>query len=201
MVGTTPGTVFEGFIRKEEETAARALTALEVKALEAVKLPTYDQQVARDAFLFSMYTGGVRFGDLCRLKPGNIEGDALVYTMHKSKKVLWIPLVPQAQKIIADYRGEAYLLPLLNGRKAEAGISGANAATNNRLKKAARAAVINPAVSMHWSRHSFALWAAENDVPLDLLRMIFGHSSLAITQRYMRKMNRGALREVFGKMG
>lgn len=201
MAGVVPSDVFKGMIRAEEETAARGLTAEEVAKLEAVKLSTYEQQVARDAFLFSMYTGGIRFGDVCRLRPSNVVDGALEYRANKSRKPLWIPLIPQALAIIEAYRGDPYLLPILNGRtESERGIDVANAATNQRLKKVAKYAGVNPGLSFHYARHSFGHWAAKNKVPVDMLRMIFGHSSLAITQRYMQRLDREGLREVFGKM-
>lgn len=65
-------------------------------------------------------------------------------------------------------------------------------------EREAQYAKINPEVSMHWARHTFAHWAAREKVPLDLLRQILGHSSLSITQRYMMRVDREGIRKVFG---
>ncbi|GAB5518819.1 MAG: hypothetical protein RhofKO_10700 [Rhodothermales bacterium] len=56
---------------KERSAPRRKLEPQEIEALEAIDLPP-DSLIglARDSWLFSFYTGGMRFGDLCKLKAG-----------------------------------------------------------------------------------------------------------------------------------
>ena len=58
-------------------------------------------------------------------------------------------------------------------------------AIHYRIKKAAENAGINDKVSSHWLRHSHATTAIENGCDLHLLQQSLGHSSLAITGKYL----------------
>lgn len=67
-------------------------------------------EVQRDIFVFHCYVG-CRVGDLIHLMPGNIYGDMLVYTPHKTHNngeqavQARVPLHPKAQELIEKYRG------------------------------------------------------------------------------------------------
>ena len=82
-------------------------------------------EVQRDIFVFHCYVG-CRVGDLLRLKPGNINGDMLVYTPHKTQDrgeqsvQARVPLHPKAQELIAKYRGvdkDGRLFPFITAQK------------------------------------------------------------------------------------
>jgi integrase/recombinase XerD len=53
------------------------------------------------------------------------------------------------------------------------------------IKKASREAGISEKASSHWLRHSHATEAIEPDCDLHLLQLSLGHSSLAVTSKYL----------------
>lgn len=63
----------------------------------------------------------------------------------------------------------------------------------NLLRKLADRAGIEKRVHPHGLRHSYASYLAERpDVPLTAIQTMLGHSSLAITERYLHRLNPAA---------
>jgi integrase/recombinase XerD len=104
---------------KTEPTTKEKLSIEEVRALETLDLraePVLD--LTRDAFLFSFYCAGVRFGDMCRLRWKNVQGGRLTYRMAKTQRPKSIKLMPQAEALLSKYdRGgrdpERLIFPIL----------------------------------------------------------------------------------------
>jgi len=77
----------------------------EINALKAVNKFSSDlQKVSKDAFLFSFYTCGMRFSDLCLLTWDNIEGDYIKYFVTKTKEYLSVELNSEALEILNRYK-------------------------------------------------------------------------------------------------
>ena len=58
-------------------------------------------------------------------------------------------------------------------------------AIHRMIKDAAKRASVNPNVSAHWLRHSHSTHSLNNGAAVELLMKSLGHSSLAITSRYL----------------
>ena len=58
-------------------------------------------------------------------------------------------------------------------------------AVHRLVKKAAEKAGINPHTSAHWLRHAHACHSLKHGAGIDLLMKSLGHSSLAVTSRYL----------------
>ena len=58
-------------------------------------------------------------------------------------------------------------------------------AIHRMIKDAAKRAKVNPNVSAHWLRHSHSTHSLNNGAAVELLMKSLGHSSLAITSRYL----------------
>ena len=58
-------------------------------------------------------------------------------------------------------------------------------AVHRLVKKAAEKAGINPHTSAHWLRHAHASHSLKHGAGIDLLMKSLGHSSLAVTSRYL----------------
>ncbi len=58
-------------------------------------------------------------------------------------------------------------------------------ATHRMVKKTALRAGINPHASTHWLRHAHACHSLSNGAGVELLMKSLGHSSLAVTSRYL----------------
>lgn len=168
-----------------------------VKKLADLELDGF-HAVTRDAFLFSFYAGGMRFGDVCLLKPTNIRDGRLDYVMQKTGTHVSVPLPPPALEIVDRYRSDrTYLFPFLtNGAEktwvhVRKRIGSNNTLVNDALKEIAEIAEIRAdGLSFHVSRHSYADFARRKSGDLYAVSKTLGHTSLAVTQQYLREMDR-----------
>lgn len=56
---------------------------------------------------------------------------------------------------------------------------------HNLIKQAVKAAGLNPKVSQHWLRHSFAVHALNAGAPIHVVRDSLRHSNVAVTNAYL----------------
>ena len=174
-----------------------------------------DRWDARNLFLFAMYEGGIRIGDIIQLRWRNIVGDRLIYVMTKNGKQVNVILVQEAKKILMRYkrqgqRPEHYIFPYLDSnaeyakyldyedrQKMPPDISkklfetiNAREARIGRMLREIRALTGIPHLTFHTARHTFALRAKEANVDNTTLKNIMQHSSLNTTETYVKKLDR-----------
>lgn len=183
-------------IPKSVGTHRTKLSMDEVRQLTDAEITGYDALI-RDCFLFSMYCGGMRFGDLAVLKKKNINGDRLQYVMSKSKKAIDLLLIQNAKRIIERWSepDSIYLLPILKRQDLEGrelslknNINARNSYFNKRLVVIMGKANINKSVTFHCARHTAAQTMIQSNVNIDTAREILGHSDLKITQMYLQSL-------------
>ena len=77
---------------KEEVTSKRAISREKIAQIECIDLTVChaDMQLARDLFLFSFYTRGMSFVDMCYLNKENLQGNYLRYKRQKTGQELQI---------------------------------------------------------------------------------------------------------------
>lgn len=96
------------------------LTLDEVKRLRDLDLSGEPQQVvfARDIFLFTVYTKGMRSDDIFRLTNRNIKDGRLTYRQHVTGKEISIPWEPALKKIADRYKqdGTPLLFPVVTAK-------------------------------------------------------------------------------------
>ena len=140
----------------------------------------------RDKLILSlMFVCGLRVSEVCNLtwndlKPNGDGGQLNVFGKGSKTRTVLIPLdlyhqlshLPKSDKCNNIFVSRT-------GRKLTRN------AIHYRIKKAAENAGINEKVSSHWLRHSHATTAIENGCDLHLLQQSLGHSSLAITGKYL----------------
>ena len=194
------------------KTTKERLTLDEIDALEDLALPPGSPlAVARDAFLFSFYCAGVRFGDLCRLEWQNVTRGTLRYQMAKTGTAKDIEIPTEGREILKRYRTPDstptdFVFPIL-----EAGfdysdpnfvrkrIASKNTLVNGNLKRLAKLIGTDKNVSFHVSRHSYADFARRAGIDLYTISKSLGHSSLKITERYMDEFDAGAVNAAMRK--
>jgi len=140
----------------------------------------------RDIFIFSCYTG-IAYIDLFNLsqssKQVGIDGEPWVFSSRqKTGTSIRIPLLPQAFDIIKKYETHPVveesgkLLPVISNQK-----------MNAYLKEIAVLCGIEKTLTFHIARHTFATTVAlSNDVPIETVSMILGHTSIKTTQIYSK---------------
>lgn len=108
-------------------------------------------------WLFSFFSAGVRWTDLCLLKDENLKDGRVQYIQHKTGKPKNVELHPVAERIWAKYRKNGYVFDLCNGRAPDPEqCESFNAYANRMLKIAATACGIEKRIHTHNARHSFA---------------------------------------------
>ncbi|MDG1806128.1 site-specific integrase [Flavicella sp.] len=198
--GVIPHNPMKGFEIKTVNVEKISLSFEEIILLSNLKIEKRHKglSLSVDLFLFSFYTAGMRFTDMCKLKWDNIIGNDVVYTMNKSEKRAGsrriIPMNPKTIDILEKYKdkNQTYVFPILYGmekksqKEIEYKIYIGNNNMNRSLKIAAEKAGIQKKISMHMSKHSFADYAVKNDVGILMLSKLLGHTKLATTQAYLK---------------
>jgi integrase/recombinase XerD len=185
--------VKDPFRRFERHMIHKDRQCLELEELETIRALSFDtagQEIVRDTFVFSCYTG-LAFADVCQLSAGHlvtdIEGEKWIEmvrqkTANFSGKKFYVLLLPEAIELINKYR-----------RHPIASYSGtifpvfSNQATNRYLKVISKMANLNFSLTYHIARHTFATTVTlENGVPMESVSKMLGHSSIRTTQIYSK---------------
>lgn len=124
-------------------------------------------------WLFSLYSGGIRWTDICLLEPKNIRDDRVRFIAHKTGKPKNVPLHPKAKAIAAIYSDGKRLFPL-SGEPIPERVRSANTLANKYLKVAARACGIEKRLHTHNARHSFTDWAIRAGMDDRAIQSILG---------------------------
>lgn len=185
--GIEPKGIFRGALPKELPSQRRRLYPDEVERLRSLDLPSGDLRLTRDAWMLAMCFGGMRFDDLKNLRPEEIERGWVRYRMGKTGDPKEIPVIPQARTILDAYAGGKTVLPLSG--------SGANTVANRRLKILAGLAGVNPQLSTHYARHSFAAWADSLGIERRVIQMILGHKTFSTTEVYLSGFDQKAVEQ------
>lgn len=179
------------------EPDRRSLSLEEMERLGALDLdPTSDLARDRDAFLLAFYGGGVRFSDVCCLRPSNVRDGRLKYRMLKTDNLVQISLPEPALEIVerwTEAHEGPFLFPYLDEGDEEDPVhlrkrtAVWNQMANRSLKKLARRAEIKDPddVTMHVARHSFGDLARRRGDDLYAVSKALGHSDLKTTERYL----------------
>lgn len=155
------------------------LTEEELKMIRACKInmPSIDR--VRDLFLFQCYTG-LAYADFEKFdfekdveeKNGKyIVADRRKKTNEDYKIVLLTPAIEILKKY--DYK-----LPVISNQQ-----------YNIMLKVVAQYAGIDKNITTHMGRHTFAVFALNNGVSIEIVSKMLGHTNIRTTQIYAKVLN------------
>ena len=192
------------------------LTEAEIERMRLLELdPESKTRLVRDAFLFAVYTGGMRFGDVCLLRWTNFRRDGdklrLAYRMSKSQKERDLAVVPAAEAVLVRYERrrdedeEAYVFPFLDAYDLDVGrpdperlrrsTASQTTLANKTLKEVASLAGIQKHVTTHVARHTFADLARKKGWGVYDISKALAHSKLRETEVYLASFDHDALDE------
>ena len=166
------------------------LTEEELKTIIDKKFHIERLQHVKDIFIFGCFTG-LAYVDIKKLTPENLvvgpDGKKWINTMRtKTGSKSNIPLLPITEGIIEKYHDDPYcvihnvLLPVLSNQK-----------LNSYLKEIADICGINKTLTTHIARHTFATTVTlNNDIPIETVSKMLGHSSIKMTQTYARLLDK-----------
>lgn len=213
VISVDPFVTFDGAKRKASGQKVK-LSMEQIQRIAQLNLPE-DSALwhARNAFLFSFYSGGIRFGDICCLKWENVRDGRLSYAMNKNDKYFSTVLNEFQKEILSCYSVEErhpdhFIFPFLNSHRIydemdlRRQISSKNYIVNKNLAKIASKADIGESFSFHVARHSFAQHAVETGLDVYELMQTLRHTKLETTQKYLKSLDEGladkAMNRVFG---
>ena len=207
LMANDPFKEYEVPTRKKAKQKTK-LTIHQIRDIEALQLKTDSWEWhVRNAFLFSFYSGGIRFGDICGLKWENVKNGKLSYRMNKNEKSFSTELNDFQKEILSRYSGASneFIFPFLNNHKdysdpveLRRGINTNNVIVNGKseegketgLKLIAKLAGIDKNISFHVSRHSFAQYAvSEQGLSIYEAMQALKHSKIETTQRYLKGLD------------
>ena len=198
----------------KNETAKRAISKVEMKNIESLKLDNPKQRLAQDFFLFSYYCSGMNFKDFAHLKFSNLEkqgdNDFIIYTRSKTQKLMSIQLVPQALEIIERYAlhksTDDYIFPILDKDVHQKPITIDNrikkvaTQTNKHLKTLGEMVGIKAPITTYTARHTFATTLRRLGQSTAVISSMMGHKTEAITQVYLDSFENEVLYEASLKL-
>jgi len=166
--------------RKRAKTLPVVLDESEVVALfNAVG------NIKHRAILMSAYSGGLRVGEVVRLRVGDIDGKRGMIRVHqgKGRKDRYVMLSERLLEVLRVYwkavRPRHWLFPGQNRQNP------IRPETVRRIvKKATRQAGIMKPVTPHTLRHSFATHLLERGTNIRVIQLLLGHKGLRSTQIY-----------------
>lgn len=176
-----------GEFKKCENESTEYLTKEEMKALESLHpLAGTQMAMARDLFVFQMYTGlsysdaqAFDINDYKREAAADADGrggERWVRVGQRIKTgVAYVSqLLPPVVEILERY---GWQTPKMNNTK-----------YNQCLKVIQQALGFTSKLHSHLARHTFATWMLSNGVPLEHVSKMVGHTNIRQTQRYAKIM-------------
>ena len=141
-------------------------------------------QQVKDWFVFSCYTG-LAYNEIKNLKKQHIvKGfDGMLWIemkRDKTQKNIAIPLLPKAQELIDKYADDNsdVVFEVLSNQK-----------YNSYLKEIASILGLEKRLTTHTARKTFASTVLlYNDVPMEIVSKLLGHSNMTITQAHYGKI-------------
>ena len=191
---------------KQEKKLPRFLEYDEIKKLLATP-PVNTWLGARDrAILETLYSTGVRVSELVALNMDDIDflGE-VVHVRGKGKKERIAPIGSSALQVIQHYIEYRNKRAQSNGNfdskvlfVNKHGHRLSTRSVRRKMDKYLKIAGLDPAISPHTLRHSFATHMLNNGADLRSVQELLGHQSLSTTQVYTHLTTR-RLKEVYDK--
>lgn len=134
---------------------------------------------ARDIFIFAVFTG-LAFIDIKELKPSDMViingGTWIVSKRHKTQIPFQVKLLNIPLEILKRYHQEGQtVFPPMEYRTMA-----------KRIHRVMDECGFKKHITMHCARHSFAILALNNGVPIESVSRILGHTNITTTQIYAK---------------
>jgi site-specific recombinase XerD len=149
------------------------------------------------AMIVVAWRAGLRIGEVLALHTKDVDLDeGVVRVQHgKGDKPRVVGLDAGAAAVVAKWVTTRRKLEISNSRPLFCTLQGEPIRQDyvrHLLPRLARKAGINKRVHAHGLRHAYAVELEREGAPLSTIRDLLGHSSAAITDRYLRRHGAGA---------
>ena len=186
---------FQLHVNRRPKKQVIFLSIEELKTIENYTFASSRLEKVKDMFVFCCYTG-LAFSEMSNLEPKHIEVgfDGLKWikmTRKKTDKEIAIPILSKAKEIIEKYRTSERLLPKISNQR-----------FNAYLKEIAEILDIEKNLTHHVARKTFATTVLlYNDVPMEIVSELLGHSEMSITQAHYGKIIKAKVSEQMINLG
>lgn len=150
---------------------------------------------ARNYFLASYMMYGMNFTDMAFLQKGDVVNGRILYRRKKTNKIYNIKVTDNLKTILDYYitlnADSNYIFPIIKRETPllqDKDIQWARKRYNKKLKLLAQLCNIDKNLTSYVSRHSFATQAMLQQVPLNAISTMLGHSSLKTTEIYLKTL-------------
>lgn len=171
------------------------LTTEELKIIEKSTFTPQRLGIIQDLFIFCCYTG-LAYNEMAHLKIKNIQigfdnMNWIQMKREKTQRQISIPILPKAQEIIDKYLIDSNcVFPAISNQK-----------FNAYLKEIASITEIDKRITHHTARKTFASTVLlYNDVPMEVVSELLGHSNMLITQESYGKVVQKKVSEEMKKL-
>lgn len=173
---------------KGKHRTRKYLTEEELSGIIDCKITTDTLNKVKDVFLFQCYTG-LAYAELENFNPDMIveRNNRKIYVSDRKKtgESFYIVILPKAMEILNKYDNK---LPLLSNQK-----------YNANLKTLAVASGIRQDLTSHMARHTFAVVALNEGIPIETVSKMMGHTNIKTTQEYAKIINK-TVEKAFDKL-
>jgi integrase/recombinase XerD len=158
---------------------------------EVVKLFSCVSNIKHKTILMLAYSGGLRLGEIIRLKLKDIDRERMQIRVEqaKGKKDRYTKLSEKFLKImdiyVKEYSPRDFLFEGATGEEYS------ERSVQNIIRIAVRKAGIKKKTTMHTLRHSFGTHMLENGVDLRYIQSMMGHASSKTTEIYTHITTKG----------
>jgi len=183
-------------IGDDEHKSIKYLTCEELGRLVHLDRNTLSKRQVEimDMFFFSFYACGLRISDIITLRWCNIDLEKRkIYKIQvKTRGRNIVPLTEEALKILEKWKGKHKvfmfgLLPdnfdLKDEEELRIRRNSITATINKSLRRISEIAQLDKKVTCHMARHSWAVNALEQGMPISMISELMGHSTVEITAK------------------
>lgn len=179
-----------------DKTHKRAIDSDIVCRIKQLAIPTNTPlALARDLFLFSIYTRGMAFVDIAYLRQHDLSDGFIRYRRHKTGQGLQIKIERCMTEIIkryAPYTTSDYLFPILKSQDPTLAFHQYRnflAYYNKLLKQLSRMIRSSVPLTSYTARHTWASLAHKNNIPISVISESMGHYSEQTTRIYLASLD------------
>ena len=181
---------------RTEPTAKRALDLPSIRKIVNLKLEESDPLFHhRNYFLISYMLYGMPFIDLAFLKLKDIQDGRVKYKRKKTAKQYNIKLTDQVSQLLSHYTKDKepddFIFPFIHRETLDhqyKDLHRARRLYNLGLRKIVEKCQTQQTLTAYVARHSFATQAMLQEVPLQAISEMLGHTSLNTTQVYLKSL-------------
>lgn len=154
---------------------------------DVLRMIALERMPRNRAILLTLYAGGFRVAELCSLKWSDLQvrneaGQITVFGKGNKTRSVLMPLSVW-NTVQALRQGAGDSTAVFRSRKGGGHLD--ESMVWRIVRKAAKRASIEKAVSCHWLRHAHASHALDRGAPIHLVQATLGHSSIQSTGKYL----------------